>query len=94
MPSIAEKKSALFWAIGWWFVRRWLRRRASHALAGVAAGAASRRDGFRTVARALALVAALAGAFLLWRRLSGSSDDGQTAELPVEPPFPPEAVGT
>ena len=97
MAGVTDRKTALMWAIGWWFFRRMLRRRAAMAVAGVTAGAGAtaRRGGWRAVLAGFALVAVLAGAFVAWRRLSGGDDDGW--ELPEEPlpPAPeptPEAV--
>jgi hypothetical protein len=94
-----DRKNALMWALGWWLVRRWLRRRATLAAAGVAAsaGATARRGGVRAVIGAFVLVAVLAGAFVAWRRLSGGSDD-EGWQPPPDDPFPlvpspePEAV--
>ena len=96
MAGIADRKNALMWAVGWWFVRRMLRRRAAAAVAGVAAGASARRRGIGAVLAALALVGAVAAAFVAWRRLAGGSDD-EGWEPPGEPlpPAPeptPEAV--
>ena len=70
-----DRKSALLGAVAWWFARRWLKRRAALAVAGVAAGASSRRGRINAVHGALALVGALAGAFVVWRRLAGAPED-------------------
>ena len=75
---MANKRNALLCAIGWWFVRRQMRRK----LAGLGVATAPARG--RRVLGALAVVGALAGAFVVWRRLSG--DDGWG-----EPPLEPEA---
>ena len=91
-----DRKTALLWAVAWYFGRRWLRRRAALALAGVAAGASARRSRIRNVLAALALVGALAGALVVWRRLAGGpqeelvSADGPVpqAEAPVAAPAP------
>jgi hypothetical protein len=94
---MTDRKSALMWAIGWWFVRRWVRRRTALAVAGVTAGASRRRGGLRAVVGALALVGVLAAAFVAWRRFAGGSDDDGWEPPPDEPlaPMPdpaPEAV--
>jgi disulfide bond formation protein DsbB len=68
-----DRKTALLWAVAWFFGRRWLRRRAALAVAGVAAGASARRGRIRAVLGAVALVGALAGAFVVWRRLAGET---------------------
>ena len=70
-----DRKSALLGAVAWWFARRWLKRRAALAVAGVAAGASARRGRIKAVLGALALVGALAGAFVVWRRLAGAPED-------------------
>jgi hypothetical protein len=66
---MTDRRTALLWTIGWWFARRYLRRRAALAVAGVASGAAARRSKLRAVAAGFAVVGLLAGAFLAWRRL-------------------------
>jgi hypothetical protein len=68
-----DRRDALMWAVAWWFARRYLRRRASTTVAGLTAGAgATARSGrVRAVAGAVALVAVAAGAFVVWRRLTG-----------------------
>jgi hypothetical protein len=98
MAKVTDRKSALMWAVGWWFFRRWLRRRAALAMSEVAASASARRGRLRAVLAATALVAALAGALFAWRRLASGPDDGgwdgPPPDEPVEPtPTPtPEAV--
>jgi hypothetical protein len=99
MAGLNDRKTALMWAIGWWFTRRYVRRRASRAVSGVGARASARRGSLRAVAAALVLVGALAGAFVVWRRFGGGSgpdDRGWEGPPPVEPvppsPSPTEAV--
>jgi predicted secreted protein len=96
MPRINDRKAALMWAVGWWFTRRYLRRRAAHAVSGVAAKAPSRPSGLRAVVGALTLVGVLAGAFIAWRRFAGGSGDEGPDDVPDEsgtsPPSPAEAV--
>ena len=87
-----DRKTALLWAVAWYFARMWLRRRAALAVAGVAAGASARRGRLTAVVAAVALVGALAGAFVVRRRLAGAtqgewvSSDGSAP--PVETPAP------
>jgi hypothetical protein len=68
-----DRRDALMWAIAWWFARRYPRRRASTTVASLTAGAGTtaRSGRVRAVAGAVALVAIVAGAFLLWRRFTG-----------------------
>ena len=78
---MGNRRNALFWAIGWWVLRRQVRRRANATLHGL--GVAAKPSGARRVLGALLLVAALAGALVAWRRLGGDDDWG-------EPPLDPE----
>ncbi|HET6682946.1 MAG TPA: hypothetical protein VFG75_04555 [Gaiella sp.] len=88
MAGMSDRRNALMWAIGWWLVRGYLRRRTTRAVAGMAAGASRRRRGISAVLGAFALVAVLAGAFVAWRRLSGGSDD-EGWQPPPDDSFPP-----
>ena len=101
---MSDRRNALYWAIGWWFARRYMRRRAAAAFAGVAAGASARRNRIGAVLGALALVGVIAGAFVLWRKLAtrpgeselSPSTDGAppttvAAPAPTEPAPAPEA---
>ena len=67
---MSDRRNALYWAIGWWFARRWMRRRAEATLAGIAAGASARRNRIGAVLGAVALVGVIAGAFVVWRKLA------------------------
>ncbi|HEX3291618.1 MAG TPA: hypothetical protein VHR46_09520 [Gaiella sp.] len=91
-----DRKTALMWAVAWWFGRRWLRRRAALAVAGVASGAAARRGKLRAVAGALLLVGALATGFVVWRRLAGGGEPEWVTPEPVAAPPPtiPDAAST
>ena len=66
MGGVKEQRNAIVWAIVWWFVRRWLRRRAA-TVAGRAG--ATGRGRVLAVLTALGLVAVLAGALVAWRKL-------------------------
>jgi hypothetical protein len=80
-----DRKTAVMWAMAWWFARRWARRRATVAAAGIASAAASRRSRLRGLLAALALVGVLAGGFLVWRRLARGGEE----ELLEAEPIPP-----
>jgi len=82
------------WAVAWWFARRYLRRRATMAVAGLAASATPKRSRFWGVLAALALVGVLAGAFVVWRRLAGGSSDDEWASLDGAPPSTDAPVPT
>ena len=76
MSGLTDRRSAFMWALGWWFVRRvgaapYGARRRRHGGRRVATPAGDRRGGLG----AFVLVAALAAAFVAWRRLAGGSDD-------------------
>ena len=77
------------WALGWWIFRRWLRRRTTLAVAGMAAGASQRRRGIGALLGALVLVGALAAGFVAWRRLSGGADDEGWEPPPDDEPLTP-----
>ena len=62
-----HRRNTILWAIGWWIVRRQVRRRAAVAFADV--GAAAQRGRFRAVLGAVVLVGLLAGAFVAARKL-------------------------
>ena len=79
------------WALGWWLMRRWMRRRAALAVAGIATGAAARRRSIGAVLGAVLLVGALAAAFVAWRRLAGQADEDQQSHTP--PASAPQPVG-
>ncbi len=90
-----RRRNAILWAIGWWIVRREVRRRTENAVAGVSMGAATQRGRVRAVLGGILLVGLLGGAFVAWRRLSSSNGELAPSEPPVplaptEPP--PDAV--
>jgi len=91
---MSERRNALYWAIGWWFARRYMRRRAEATLAGIAAGASARRNRIGAVLGALALVGVIAGALVVWRKLAAqpkepepwlSSDGAPPTSVPTAP---------
>lgn len=93
------------WAIAWWFARRWMKRRAALAVAGVSGGVAATRGRVGAVLGSLALVGVVAAGLLFWRKRSGkadaverpSPDDVRRPEpspLPVKPPADPPPTPT
>ncbi len=86
-----DRKTALMWAVAWWFARRYMRRRAALAVANVSGGVASRRRPIAAVAGALGLVAVLATAFVVWRKLSGGSAE-EALPPPLAPTPPPTPI--
>ena len=84
-----NRRNAVLWALGWWLVRRQLRRRAALAVADVTAGAAAQRGRLRAVLGALVLVGLLAVALVAARKLlSGPAE----IEAPSPPDLPSEPV--
>lgn len=72
-----HRRNTVLWAIGWWLVRREVRRRTAATLADVGAGAA-RRGRLRSVLGAIVLVGVLAAGFVAVRRfLAGAEAPGQ-----------------
>lgn len=87
-----QRRNAVLWAIGWWIVRRQIRRRATVAFADVGASATSAARGgrFRAVLGAIALVGVLAGGFVVARRLLAGPEEPEGLET-ATPPAVPEA---
>lgn len=90
-----HRRNAILWAIGWWLVRRQVRRRAAVALADVGASAAARRGRLRAVLGAVLLVGLLAAAFVAARKLLSNGEPFealQVPDAPLVPDFPPEPI--
>lgn len=82
-----DKRNAIAWAVGWWLVRRRLRKRADDAIAGVTGVATAPRRG-RDIVGALLLVGLLVGALVAWKRLSAGGDDWDQPPEPEPEPVP------
>ncbi|MSO58654.1 MAG: hypothetical protein EXQ77_06430 [Thermoleophilia bacterium] len=73
MKSPTDQRNAFAWALGWWFVRRTLRRRAERAAVVAASRPAGRSGcGAALAGGVLAVLAALAGAAWFVRRRDGA----------------------
>ena len=83
-----HRRNAVLWAIGWWIVRREVRRRAAGALADVGASAAAQRGRVRAVLGAVVLVGLLAAAFVAARKLLSSGELSEAPPVPDAPPAP------
>lgn len=83
-----HRRNAILWAIGWWIVRRQLRRRAAVAVAGVGATATARSGRLRAVLGALLLVGLLAGGLVAARKLLGGGEPTEATSFPDVPAFP------
>ena len=79
-------------SIGWWYLRRLIRKRGTAAVAGFVAGEGlsfASRPRQRHLVRWLLVAAAIAGgAFFWWRRRQGGGDDWGDWE--PAPPLDPE----
>jgi len=84
-----HRRNAILWAIGWWLVRREVRRRAAVRFADVGASAAAQRGRLRAVLGAVLLVALLAAVFVAVRRLLSGGDQ---PEAPFQPDTQAEPV--
>ena len=90
MPVLESRRNALLMTVGWWLLRRRLRKRAGAAVAGLLAGeglslaAPRKRHPLRTL---LLITGATAVGYLAWKRLRGGRDDdwGTWEPAPTEP---------
>jgi hypothetical protein len=109
LGSNSSRRNALAMSIGWWYLRRLIRKRGTAAVAGFVAGEGlsfARRPRNRHPLRRLLLLGAIVGVGLFWwRRQQGGGDDWgdwepvvPVAPMPAEPepaPVPePEPVAT
>jgi hypothetical protein len=93
MESLARQHRALLMALGWWYLRRRMRRRAERALAGVVSGEAL---GLRSTPKSgrswwkwlLALTIFGGIAWFAWQRLSGGGEDDWGTWEPTVPEPP------
>ena len=93
------RRNALAMSLGWWYLRRLIRKRGTAAVAGFVAGEGlsfARRPRKRHPMRWLAVIGLVAaGALFWWRRQQGGGDDwgdwepvapvAPVAPMPVEP---------
>ena len=82
------------WAIAWWVARRYIRRRAGQAVAGIAAGATARRSRIWGILGAVLAVGALVTGLVVWRRLAAAPGDGKAPEMPPIPDVEPVPTAT
>jgi len=85
---VKQRRNAILWAIGWWIVRRQVRRRAAVAVAPTPATAAAQRGRIRAVVGAVLLVGLLAAGLVAARKLLASSEPGEAPSPADVPPFP------
>ena len=88
-----QRRNAILWAIGWWLVRRQIRRRAAVTVAGVGATATAQRGRLRAVLGAVLLVGLRGAGLVAARKLLGGG--GEPSEAPWSPDVPafPDAPG-
>jgi hypothetical protein len=96
--SLESRRNALAISVGWWLLRRKLRKRAHHAVSGLIAGegishasAPRRHQRLRGV---LVTVALTGGGLLAWRRLRGGPGDDGGAQRPEQPSPAPASPPT
>ena len=85
-----SRRNAIAMSIGWWYLRRLIRKRGTAAVAGLVAGQGlsfARRPRRRHRLRWLLVLAAIGGGVLWWRRRDGGGDDWGDWEpsAPVSP---------
>lgn len=85
-----HRRNAILWAIGWWLVRRQIRRRAAVAVAGVGATATAtaQRGRLRSVLGAVLLVGLLAAGLVAARKLLSGGEPSEAPPLPDVPAVP------
>ena len=89
-----SRRNALAMSIGWWYLRRMIRKRGTAAVAGFVAGEglSFARPHKRHLLRWLVLIVILAGGgFWWWRRQQGGGGDDWGDWTPVVPDLPPTA---
>jgi hypothetical protein len=100
-----SRRNAIMMSLGWWYLRRMIRKRGTAAVAGFVAGEGlsfARRPRKRHPLRWLLVLAAAAGGMLWWWRQRGGGDDwgdwepamptGPTPSEPLLVPEPPTPV--
>jgi hypothetical protein len=99
--SESSRRNAIVLSLGWWYLRRLIRKRGAAAVAGFVAGeglSLARRPRKRHPLRRLLLFGAVAGGGLVWwRRRQGGGDDwgdweptAPVGPVPAEPAPVPE----
>jgi hypothetical protein len=100
MSASDSRRNALAVSIGWWYLRRLIRKRGTAAVSGLLAGEGlsfhepRKRHRLRWLLIGGGLLAAAGGVFW-WRRQSGGDDDwGDWEPVAPDSPFPSEPVPT
>jgi hypothetical protein len=95
LDSQNSRRNALAMSIGWWYLRRLIRKRGTAAVAGFVAGEGlsfARKPRKRHPLRWIVLLGLVAGgAFFWWRRRQGGGGDDWGDWTPVVPDAPPPA---
>jgi len=92
--SESSRRNAIAMSIGWWYLRRLIRKRGTAAVAGFVAGEGlsfARRPRKRHPLRWLLLLGAVVGGGLLWRRRQQGGDDDWGDWEPMAPLAPEPA---
>ena len=89
------RRKAIMMTVGWWYLRRFVRKRGTAAVAGLIAGEglslAGRSQKRHPIRWVVLLTLVSAGGYLLWRRRHQGGDDGWDGWEPAEPVTgPPE----
>ena len=95
LGSENSRRNAVAMSIGWWYLRRLIRRRGTAAVTGFLAGEglSFREPHKRHTLRWLLLGAVIAGAGVFWwRRQQGGGDDWGDWEPVAPDPFPSEPI--
>ncbi len=93
--SPSSRRNAIAMSIGWWYLRRLIRKRGTAAVAGFVAGEGlsfARRPRKRHPLRWLFFLGLIVGGglFWWWRRQGGGDDWGDWEPVPPDAPGPTE----
>jgi hypothetical protein len=94
LGSENSRLNALAMSIGWWYLRRLIRKRGTAAVAGLVAGEGlsfARQPRKRHLLRWIVLLGLVAGGIVWWRRRQGGGGDDWGDWTPVVPDAPPSA---
>ena len=93
LGSESSRRNAVAMSLGWWYLRRLIRKRGTAAVAGFVAGEglSFAKPHKRHLLRWIVLLGIVAGGIVWWRRRQGGGGDDWGDWTPVVPDVPPHA---